>query len=131
MADLDLVAVSVSIGAAFVISSTWYAIFGNQMASLRGGEAAESGSIAAWKIAVELLRSAVVALAIAWGIGRLGLTDVRSALGLALVLWVAFPVVLLAGSVIWENVPTRLAAIHAGDWLVKLGAVSVIVATWG
>lgn len=70
----------------------------------------------------------MVALAIAWGVSRLGLTDLRSALGLALVLWVAFPIVLLAGSVIWEDVPTKLAAIHAGDWLVKLSAVTVIVA---
>jgi hypothetical protein len=44
-----------------------------------------------------------------------------------LVLWVAFPVVLLAGSVRWEDVPTKLAAIHAGDWLVKLLAITTIV----
>lgn len=128
MADLNFVAVGASIVVAFVISSAWYAVFGNQMALLRGGGGPETGPIAPWKIAVELLRSAVVALAIAWGVSRLGLTDLRSALGLALVLWVAFPIVLLAGSVIWEDVPTKLAAIHAGDWLVKLSAVTVIVA---
>jgi hypothetical protein len=27
----------------------------------------------------------------------------------------------------WENVPWRLAALHAGDWLVKLLLVAVIV----
>jgi hypothetical protein len=40
------------------------------------------------------------------------------ALGLALATWIAFPVVLLTGSVHWENVPWRLAAIHTGDWLI-------------
>jgi hypothetical protein len=38
--------------------------------------------------------------------------------------------VLLTGSVIHENVPWKLAAIHAGDWLVKLVVVTVIVSLW-
>lgn len=29
-----------------------------------------------------------------------------------------------------ENVRPKLAAIHAGDWLVKLVVVSVIVSVW-
>ncbi len=37
---------------------------------------------------------------------------------------------LLAGSVIWENVPWKLAALHAGDWLVKLLVIAVIVSVW-
>jgi hypothetical protein len=31
---------------------------------------------------------------------------------------------------IWENTPGKLAAIHAGDWLVKLLVVAVIVSVW-
>jgi hypothetical protein len=50
--------------------------------------------------------------------------------GLGLAVWIAFPVVLLTGSVIHENVPWKLAAIHAGDWLVKLVVVTVIVSLW-
>lgn len=42
-------------------------------------------------------------------------------------LWGAFPVVLLSGSVVHEKVPWQLAAIHAGDWLIKLALVSTIV----
>jgi hypothetical protein len=38
--------------------------------------------------------------------------------------------VLLTGSVIWEDVPRKLAAIHAGDWLVKLLAVAIVVSVW-
>lgn len=37
---------------------------------------------------------------------------------------------LLVGSVIWENVPAKLAALHSGDWLVKLFVLSVIVGDW-
>ena len=36
--------------------------------------------------------------------------------------------VLLAGSVAHEKVPWRLAAIHAGDWLVKLVLITGVVA---
>ena len=47
-----------------------------------------------------------------------------------LALWIGFPVVLLAGSVFHENVPWKLAALHAGDWLVKLLVIAVIVGVW-
>jgi len=43
---------------------------------------------------------------------------------------VAFPAILLVGSVIWDDVPPRLAAIHAGDWLMKLLLIAVIVGIW-
>jgi hypothetical protein len=49
---------------------------------------------------------------------------------LAVSLWVAFPAILLVGSVIWDDVPPRLAAIHAGDWLMKLLLIAVIVGIW-
>ena len=45
---------------------------------------------------------------------------------LGLSLW-TLPVVLLAGSVFHEGVPTRRAAVHAVDWLVKLVAVGAIL----
>jgi hypothetical protein len=35
-----------------------------------------------------------------------------------------------AGAVIWENVPLKQVGIHAGDWLVELLVISVIVAVW-
>jgi hypothetical protein len=46
---------------------------------------------------------------------------------LGALLWLGFPVVLWTGAVIWEKVPLKLAAIHSGDWLLKLIIVSVIV----
>jgi len=49
---------------------------------------------------------------------------------LGLALWVGFPTVILAGSVFHEKVPPTLAAIHAGDWLLKLLAIAGIVAVW-
>jgi hypothetical protein len=65
------------------------------------------------------------------GLGaRLAITDWMGAVQLGLSLWIGFPLVLLVGSVIWENVPWRLASIHAGDWLVKLLIIAAIVLVW-
>jgi hypothetical protein len=45
-----------------------------------------------------------------------------------LALWVGFPLVLWVGAVVHERTPLKLAAIHGGDWLIKLLAIGVIVA---
>ena len=50
---------------------------------------------------------------------------------LGLALWIGFPLVLWVGAIVHEKTPVRLAAIHAGDWLVKLPAVGVLVAVIG
>ena len=43
---------------------------------------------------------------------------------LGLVLWIGFPLVLWTGAILHERTPLKLAAIHAGDWLVKLLVVA-------
>jgi Protein of unknown function (DUF1761) len=53
------------------------------------------------------------------------------AVRLGLALWIGFPVVLWTGAVTWERVPPKLAAIHAGDWLLKLLVIAAIVSVWG
>jgi hypothetical protein len=62
--------------------------------------------------------------------GAAGVEGVPGALGLALVVWAGFPVVILAGSVLHERVPAGLAALHAGDWLVKIAVVAVLLGVW-
>lgn len=54
-------------------------------------------------------------------------TDPKS---MALLLWVGFPVVLLTGSMLHEGVPWQLAALHGGDWLIKLVVIAVILGLW-
>ena len=76
-------------------------------------------------VAAFLLSSAYYGLA-----DRLGVTALGPAVVLALALWVAFPVVLLAGSVFHERVPVALAAVHAGDWLLKLLVVTAVTGLW-
>jgi hypothetical protein len=53
---------------------------------------------------------------------------VAGAARLAVGLWARFPAVLLTGSVVHEKVPWKLAAIHSGDWLVKLLIITGVVA---
>jgi hypothetical protein len=46
---------------------------------------------------------------------------------LGVTLWAGFPLVLRAGSVMWDKVPPASAALHAGDWLLKLLISATIV----
>ena len=48
---------------------------------------------------------------------------------LGALVWV-FPAMIPLCSVVHENVPLMLAAIHAGDWLVKLLLMAVIIGVW-
>lgn len=82
------------------------------------------------KLVIELLRCLVLAFIIAHLISALGIVNWMIAAHLGLLLWIGFPVVLLTGSVIWENVPVKVAVIHAGDWLVKMLVISIIVSVW-
>jgi hypothetical protein len=36
----------------------------------------------------------------------------------------------LSTGAIWENTPSMLAAIHAGDWLAKLLVIALITSAW-
>jgi Protein of unknown function (DUF1761) len=111
--------------ASFAVASAYYAMLGRQLAEL-GGAAGQPPR--AWLVpAAEIGKGLVLALSVAWlaAVGDLvGWTD-GVVLGLAL--WAAFPVMLLSSSVVHENVAWKLAALHAGDWLVKLLLIAVIV----
>jgi len=129
MIDLNPLAIAVAVVAAFVLSSVYYAVTGSQLAALSDAYA-ETARPPAWKILAELVRSLVVALVLAGLVSLLEITDWRGGVLLGLALWTGFPVVLLTGSVIHENVPPKLAVIHAGDWLLKLLVLSVILSVW-
>ena len=129
MVDVNYAAVGVAAVAAFVAAFLYYMVLGNQLESLGGG-GGDAGKPPAWLVPVELLRSLAVAAVLAGLVGQLQIADPAPAALLGLTLWVAFPVVLLAGSVVHENVPWKLAAIHAGDWLAKLLIIVLIVTVW-
>ncbi|MGC5012912.1 DUF1761 domain-containing protein [Streptosporangium sp. DT93] len=129
MTELNHLAVAVATVTAFLLSAVWYMAFGARLARLSDAYASAERP-PAWTAVAELGRGALVATVLAWLAGEVGVDGWPRALGLACVLWVGFPVVLLAGSVLHERVPWRLAAVHAGDWLLKLAVIAVIVGTW-
>ncbi len=113
--------------AAFVVSSVYYVAVAPLERRSLGNAALDRGRPQAWKVLTELLRTAVVTSVFAWVAARAGLESLPGSLALAVVLWVGFPVVLLTGSIIWERVPPVTAAMHAGDWLLKLVLLAVII----
>lgn len=129
MPDLKVLAIVLATVVAFAVSGGYYAALGARLARLSPVYAEPAGSAVA-PVALELVRSLVVAVAVAALAEGLGLDGAAQALLLGLALWVAFPVVLLLGSVLHERVPPLLAAIHCGDWLLKLAAVATIVTVW-
>ena len=129
MPEINYLAALVATVGAFVVSGIWYAVFGQAL--VQGQPASDpSPKMAPWQIGVEVLRSAIVALAVAYLFATLRPDDWLAAAGFGIVLWLAFPAVLLLGSVVHEKVRTRVAAIHAGDWLVKLVVITFIVGVW-
>ena len=129
--EINYLAIAMAAVVAFVASTVWYVVFGKQYAEVsEAARAAAGAKPPPWKVFVELVRSLILASVLAGFATNLDITTWTGALGFGLATWIGFPVVLLAGSVQWENVPWRLAAIHAVDWLVKLLLVSCIVSLW-
>ena len=122
----DLRRVGLAAGASVVTSAAWYTAWGNRLARLDEAYAGDARP-PAWVLPVEFARSAAVATAVAALSRRTGVADPGSASRLGAGLWVAFPVVLLTGSVVHEKVPWQQAAIHAGDWLLKLMLIAAVV----
>lgn len=114
----------------FVFAAAYYIALAEPRRRLSSVAAAQPRRPPPWLIGLELAKAIVVAAVVAGLVSVGGISGLGSALLLAIVLWVGFPVVLLVGSVTQENVPWKLASIHAGDWLAKLVIISIVVTLW-
>jgi hypothetical protein len=128
MEGMNFLAVSVAAVAAFVASAVWYTLFANSMANLSNTGSAESGT-SIWTMLFVIAQSFVVAFMVAYFVSRLGVTGLAGAAGFGALVWI-FPAAILLGSIVHEGVSLALASIHAGDWLVKLILIAVIVGMW-
>ncbi len=129
MMDVNILAVIVATIGAFILSGIWYATLSGYLSKLSKAYAQDT-KMPAWEVLVELIRSFIVVLVIAFIFNKIGVTELSSALIYGAAFWLAFPLVLLAGSVIHEKVPVKLAAIHAGDWLIKLLFITALIGLW-
>jgi hypothetical protein len=129
---INYLAIAVAAVVWFAVGSLWYSplLFGKQFLELSGLDPSAAGRVPAWKPIAELVKGAVVAYVLARFIALPDAIDWKGALGLGLLAWIGFPVMVLASSVMWQNVPLALAGIHAGDWLVKMSALAVILGKW-
>ena len=132
MGHVNYLAVLVAAVAAFVLGWLWYSplLFFRPWMRLRGLDpeaAMKNAKLPGGKLVIEFARCFVLACVIARLMGLLGVTSWLIAIHSGFMLWIGFPLILLTGSVLWDNVPWKVAAIHAGDWLVKLLVIPLIV----
>ena len=132
MPEVNALAVVVAAVAAFVASGAWYVVFGDTMLSLqarwRGATAPEGPE--AWKLVGFGVSGLVVAGAIAVLLDIADASGWPESVGIGLLVWVGFCATQWVGSILGEDVPVGLAAIHAGDWLARLLIVTTIVGSW-
>jgi hypothetical protein len=134
MVHINYLAIAVATILLFIISAVYYIVLNKKVMALRGIKPNKKGefenSMTSDKVIVELLRTYILGLIIAYAIHYLLINNIIEAIYLAFWLWIGFPVILLVGSVIHEGYRKKLAAIHAGDWLVKLLIFTVILTVW-
>jgi hypothetical protein len=135
MVHVNYLAVFVAAIVVFVLGWLWYSplLFYKPWMRARGLDpvAAMTGAkMPAGKLVVELVRCIVLAYVIARLAALVGVSSWMGAVHFGVLLWIGFPVILLIGSILWENTPVKVAAIHAGDWLVKLLVIPIIVTVW-
>lgn len=135
MVPVNSLAVLVAAVAVFVLGWLWYSplLFFKPWMRARGMDPATAmagAKMPVGKLVVELLRCLVLTYVIAELVTLFGVHHWMGAVRFGVFLWVGFPVILLVGSILWENVPWKVAAIHAGDWLVKMLVIPLIVSAW-
>jgi hypothetical protein len=121
-------AVVIAAVAAFVMSSVWYIGFGDVLAK-QSALYANAQALSVWEVVAEFGRGLAVAYVFARLAMWLGIASWRGSVRLGAWLW-AFPALILSGSVLHEGYPWIMAAIHAGDWLVKLLLMALIIGAW-
>lgn len=103
--------------AGLVFSALYYGLAVGTAWRELSGLADSAAEMAMWQPLAQLARNVVVAAALAFMFQRAAVTSVGAALRLALVLWLGFQAMAVAGSVIHEQYPLALYAIHAADQL--------------
>lgn len=113
----------------FACSLVWYSplLFGGIWTTYRGNAVSTTP---AWTFIAAPLREIAVALVLAHLIVRLSIDDAGQAARLAVMMWLAFHAVGMAGAVLWDSMPWRLGLVHAGDWLMKGVLMAVLLALW-
>jgi hypothetical protein len=135
LVHMNYLAVLVAALVVFVLGWLWYSplLFFKPWMRLRGMDPAAAmadAKMPAGTLLNEFKRCLVLTYEIARFVVLIGVSSMMSELHFGLFMWIGLPVILLTGSVLWENIPWKVAAIHAGDWLVKLLVIPIILSVW-
>ena len=114
---------------AFALSGLWYSpmLFGSIWMHYRS---ADVSTFPKWTMMFAPLRELIASYVLALLITRLHLLQWKSAVKLILLLWLAFHAVGMAGAILWDNMAWQLGAVHAGDWLMKMLFMAVVLNVW-
>jgi len=128
-AKINYVAVIVTGIVAFILSGIWYSpmMFGEIWTTYRNNAAP---TFPEWTMLFAPLRELIASYVIALLITKLSLTTRGGAIKLILLLWVAFHAVGMAGAILWDHMAWQLGAVHAGDWLMKMLFMAVVLTMW-
>ena len=126
---INPVAIGVTGITAFLLSILWYSplLFGSIWEQYRNPP---NPDIPQWTMAFAPLREIIASFVLAHLIVLIGLTKWKVTTRLMLLLWVAFHAVGMAGAVLWDNMQWQLGAVHAGDWLMKMLYMGVVLSIW-
>ncbi len=134
MLGVNLLAVILAAVVAFVMGGIWYSpvLFGKPWMNLRGMNQADvSGTkMGGGEILAEFVRGLIVAVVLARFVVLLGVVNWVGGVYLGLTVWIGFQATSIVGSVIHENYPWKLYAIHTGDALVKTIVMALILSLW-
>lgn len=134
MIPINYLVIAIVTIAAFLLSSLYYFGFSKRIQVIRRkysmNQSGEVSSLSFTKVLIDLIRTFVLALVVAYSVTMLNIWFVDQALTVAIWLWFGFPVVLLVGVVVHEKFPSGLAVIYAGDWLIKLVLFCVVFTAW-
>jgi hypothetical protein len=134
MLGINFWAVLVATVVAFVMGGLWYSprLFGNAWVKLRGMDSAAAAGtrMRPAEIFAEFIRGLIVAGVLAGLVVKLGVVSWMSAIYLGFAVWIGFQATSIAGSVIHEQYPWKLYAIHTGDALTKTLVMAVILVVW-
>jgi len=135
MFHVNWLPVLVSAVAIFILGWLWYSplLFYKPWMRLRGQDpvaAMPNAKMPMGTVGLEFVRCVILSYMVARLVTLLAVSSWLWALHFGFMMWITFPVLILAGSVMWEKVHPGVAAIHAGDWLVKLLVIPIIVTLW-
>ncbi len=120
--ETNYIAMMIAAVAAFVWSTLYYLVL-NKLT----GSSEANNKPPAWKLGAEIVRNFGFVFILAHVFAKLGVIHVSDGLRHSFWLWLAFPVVLFAGTSMWEDMSWKTAVSHMGDWLVKMALIASIL----